>query len=538
MSIVLPAFNEENVIAGTIEAMSDYLEGTGLSWEIIAVDDGSTDETLTILIDLQSRVRELRVIQLERNRGKGAAVRAGVLEARGAVIGFTDADQPYRFANLGEAIALVHSGATDIAIGARDLAESEHDDSYPFVRHISGRLFSLIVGAFLIRGIPDTQCGLKVFSSSAASMIFRQGKIDSFGFDFETLYLAQKYGFRIARIPVGMTHRHESKVSVIRDSLRMLRDLMRVRLNDRYLRYRAAPPCPVCLSIETWSLTQIEDRVVRHCRRCKCRYLAQFPDPRDLRELYESGYYGSVDPESVGYGERDDDCELATAQRRAKALRGTLPAGARVLEIGCGLGHFGLAIRDTYEFEGVDLSITAIERSRELGLNVVRADVETYVSTSGTFDAIAAFHVIEHLLDPHMALEKMRGLLKPGGLLLLATPDTESVLCSISGDRWVSYKFPEHVILYSRSALLELLEQNGFEILTARSDLEYHRSSFIESRLDSLNPLLAALARPVLRLLPEPIPITSGSVLILARKTSSPRITIPAPVRVPSGQVR
>ncbi|HEY0789232.1 MAG TPA: class I SAM-dependent methyltransferase, partial [Thermoanaerobaculia bacterium] len=158
------------------------------------------------------------------------------------------------------------------------------------------------------------------------------------------------------------------------------------------------------------------------------------------------------------------------------------------------------------------------------GLEVYRASLQHFVNTGPAFDAVTLFHVFEHLADPHDALATLAELLRPGGILVLITPDTESLLCSISGDRWVSYKFPEHLILYSRSALIELLEHSGFEIVSATGDFEYCDHPFLLSRLEALHPAAATLARPMLSLLPDPLAATSGSIRIIARRRSGPAL--------------
>ena len=222
LSIVIPAFNEETVIGETVADVQKHFHPD----ELIVVSDGSTDRT-----DEIAASRGARVLRLPANRGKGAAVRQGVLEARGDVIAFIDADMPYRPANLERAIDLVRTNAADLAIGARDLPQSESDPSYPTRRKFAGRTLSLLIRLFLMRDITDTQCGLKAFRGDVAKHLFSASRIDGFGFDFEVLFLAQRRGLRIARVPVNLSHRHASRVRLVRDSLLMLRDLVRVRVS-------------------------------------------------------------------------------------------------------------------------------------------------------------------------------------------------------------------------------------------------------------------------------------------------------------------
>lgn len=525
LSIVVPAFNESLAVGLTLESISSYFRTTGLSYEIIVVDDGSTDDTADV-IRAASRVEPaIRLLCLGKNQGKGVAVRAGVQEARGEVIAFIDADLPYSVQNLGDAIALVQSGATDIAIGARDLIASEFDPSYPALRRFMGKTFSLVVRSLLVPSIPDTQCGLKAFTADSARILFGESKLSGFGFDFEVLYLARKYGFRIERFPVSLSHRHESKVRLVWDSIGMFLDVLRVRWYNRQGLYRAPRRCPVCFSAEISTLTQIQKQVIRSCNRCKCRYLARFPDDDELEKLYNSDYFTSHQATEKGYATGEmTPAARKTNEKRMSILRRSTEGQARVLEVGAGTGLFGELVAEEFDYVGIDLSEQAVREARRRGLDVYRASLASFVNTGGGFDAVTLFHVFEHLPDPHDALSRIKELVKPGGVVVIITPDTESLLCAISGDRWVSYKFPEHLILYSRSALIELLEHSGFEIVSAASDYEYCHHEFLISRIAQLSAGLGAIVKLPIRLLPDPLPVGSGSIRVVAKRRAGPPI--------------
>lgn len=524
LSVVIPAFNEQARVGDTVRIISDYLRATGLSYEVLVVDDGSTDTTTSLIRSAMEQDPALHLISLPSNQGKGAAVKRGVQEARGEVVAFIDADLPYSVQNLGNVIALVQSGATDIAIGGRDLRASDTDYSYPVLRRLLGKTFSLIVRGFLVPDIPDTQCGLKAFSREAARKLFSESKICGFGFDFEVLYLARKYGYRIERIPVSLTHRHESKVRLIRDSAGMLLDVYRVRRYNRQMAYHSPRRCPVCFSGEVWSLTQIKKHVIRKCSRCKCRYLATFPEDEELVRLYNADYFNSGEDLMHGYASGElTTASRKTNERRMNILRKSTSAGARVLEVGAGTGLFGHFVAREFEYVGIDLSDKAVRHARTGGIDVYLASLMDFVNTGPSFDALTMFHVFEHLANPHDALGRVKELLKPGGVVILVTPDTESLLCAISGDSWVSYKFPEHLILYSRSALIELLEHSGFEIVSATGDYEYCSHEFLLSRLKQLSSAAARVAPYLLAVLPDPLLVGSGSIRIVAkRRAGSP----------------
>jgi dolichyl-phosphate beta-glucosyltransferase len=182
------------------------------------------------------------VVTLARNRGKGKAVATGVAASRGRVVAFIDADLPYTLANLDHAVALVAEGDADVALGARDLAESSYDPSYPLARHIAGRTYAALVRLALGLPFGDTQCGLKSFRGDLARRLFPFLTIDGYGFDVELAYLVCSRGYRITRFPVTLSHRHDSRVRLVRDSLRMFGDLWRVRRNERRGAYGAFAP--------------------------------------------------------------------------------------------------------------------------------------------------------------------------------------------------------------------------------------------------------------------------------------------------------
>src|SRR6185369_6552402 len=198
----------------------------------VVVDDGSVDATATLVEARTSGGVPIRLLRLHENRGKGRAVVAGVAASRGHVIAFIDADLPYTLANLDEAVRLVTTGGADVALGARDLPASSYDPSYPVARQVAGRTYAWLVRVALGLPFGDTQCGLKAFRRDSAAALFPLLTIPGYGFDVELVYLAVTRGHRVARFPVTLSHRHESRVRLVRDSLRLAGDLWRVRRND------------------------------------------------------------------------------------------------------------------------------------------------------------------------------------------------------------------------------------------------------------------------------------------------------------------
>jgi glycosyltransferase involved in cell wall biosynthesis len=254
LSIIIPAYNEEHRLPATISALEDFIHHNQLACEVIIVDNASVDGTQLIVDSAAQRLAWLRLIRTEK-RGKGLAVRAGVLAARGSTVLFADADRSWSLSDLVRLPALV-TNDNPIVIGSR----AEHGASSvgsPLYRVLMSRVFNIVVQLFAVSGIRDTQCGFKVFRADAARAIFHYQRIDGFGFDVEVLYLARRLGYSILEASLLWEHREGSRVSPLRDVLTMLGDVLRVRTNalrGRYpragyelavpLRYPAVPPSP------------------------------------------------------------------------------------------------------------------------------------------------------------------------------------------------------------------------------------------------------------------------------------------------------
>jgi dolichyl-phosphate beta-glucosyltransferase len=228
LSVVIPAYNEEGRLPSTLQQISKHLAGTDITYEIIVVDDGSTDETGKVVASQAQSDPCVRPL-MTRHAGKGAAVRSGALAARGERILFCDADLPMAAEELTRLPAML--GEHDIVIASREGTAARRIGE-PYYRHLMGRVFNVVVQALAIPGIQDTQCGLKCFTAASARDIFIRQTVDGFGFDVEILFIARKLGYRIAEIPITWSHRESSRVDPVRDTLRMLADILRVRWND------------------------------------------------------------------------------------------------------------------------------------------------------------------------------------------------------------------------------------------------------------------------------------------------------------------
>lgn len=225
LSLVIPAFNEEDRLGTTLSKITEYLPGLSIDYEVIVVDDGSGDKTYEIAKDFGKKVKALT---LGRNCGKGAAVRNGVLQALGDFVFFSDADLSTPISELPKLLNSLQNGS-DVAIGSRAVDYSMIREHQPFYREWMGKTFNKIVQLVVLKGIKDTQCGFKGFSSQAAKRIFTNAKIDGFGFDVEILYLARKFKLSISEIPVEWYNDSRSKVSPVKDSLKMLTEIFRIK---------------------------------------------------------------------------------------------------------------------------------------------------------------------------------------------------------------------------------------------------------------------------------------------------------------------
>ena len=229
LSIVVPCFNEEQRLPRTIEQIQRYLDGKHADYELILVDDGSSDGTRRVMDAAAGRHSSVRVEALPRNRGKGRALAVGVQAARGEEILLTDADLSTPIEELDKLQAALDAGA-GVAIASRGLKASRVEVSQPFYRVLMGKGFNLIVQAVLLPGIWDTQCGFKLFRADVARPVFASLSTDGFGYDPEVLYHARKRGVKIAEVPVTWRNSAPTKVSPVLSSLDMLKHVLRVRL--------------------------------------------------------------------------------------------------------------------------------------------------------------------------------------------------------------------------------------------------------------------------------------------------------------------
>ena len=239
LSIIIPAFNEEkNFKKGALGKVEDYLKNFSYSYEVIVVDDGSTDKTPSLVGDFVKGRTGWFLIK-NHHQGKAGTVSTGVKRAQGIHILFTDFDQATPLSEIEKLLPFLSKGY-DVIIGSREVKGAKREEE-PFYRHLMGKIFNFIVQMFTLPGIHDTQCGFKLFRARVAKELFSQLQVyratkikNAFtgAFDVEVLYLAQKKGYRIAEVPVFWKHYETKRINPLKDSVRMFFDVLKIKLND------------------------------------------------------------------------------------------------------------------------------------------------------------------------------------------------------------------------------------------------------------------------------------------------------------------
>ena len=469
VSVLVPLTGRSIELPDTLEAIEQYLQTTGFAFDVRVLD--------------------------KRDGDYSAMLRRGASEAKGSVVVIVDPDLPYPIGAIGDAVAMIESGAADVVFAHRDGARGGN----------------AILRSLLVPTLPDQALMLKAFSSDAARLLVGESKLAGAGFDLELAYLANKYGFRVERMNVGAVRARRARRASVFDAIS-------IRLTDRRKRYRAARRCPVCFSSEVKSWAQIPGNVVRACSRCKCKYLNRFDEDASGMPVRRV-----LRPPAAASEPGDETIHAKTARektglRRLAALRRHAGARARVLEIGVRDASFGAAAAREFEYVGIDRAPAAARAARAKGLEVYCSTLSGFVNTGPSFDAVTLHHVLENMSDPHDALARIKDLLKPGGVLMLTTFDTEGLLFLMTERKWMAQAFRTHRILYSRSAMIELLEHSGFEILTIGPDFEYRDHRFFRHTVAARWPLFARLALPLLKLMPDPLMVSSGSIRIIAKR--------------------
>lgn len=236
LSIVIPAYNESARIERTLSNVMATVEAQAWDAEVLVIDDGSTDDTPAIISRWMREFPRLHLVQNPGNRGKGYSVRNGLLQAAGEIVMFTDADLSAPLEEAELLIAAINQGA-DVAIGSRWMDRTRQTIHQPLYRQFFGRCFNWITRTVMGLPFKDTQCGFKAFRRPAAQIVFRLQRIERWGFDPEILFIARKLNYTIKEVPVTWGHDERSRISYLKDGLKMLEEMAVIRLNSLFGRY-------------------------------------------------------------------------------------------------------------------------------------------------------------------------------------------------------------------------------------------------------------------------------------------------------------
>jgi len=229
-SIVIPAFNESARIPATLASVVSCIRERGWDAEVIVVNDGSRDSTASLVREFARNAPEVRLMENPGNRGKGYSVRSGILQALGEIVMFTDSDLSAPIEEAERLFEAIAEGA-DIAIGSRWLEKNRQTHRQPFYRRFFGRCFNAVTRAVMGLPFADTQCGFKAFTRAAAQTVFQLQTIERWGFDPEILFIARKRGFRVVEVPVSWAHDERSRMSYLKDGMKMLEEIATIRWN-------------------------------------------------------------------------------------------------------------------------------------------------------------------------------------------------------------------------------------------------------------------------------------------------------------------
>jgi SAM-dependent methyltransferase len=479
VTVVVPLDGQAPRPDASLAAIASYLETTGFTFEIVTPSGDAY----------------------------GAVLRRGVSDAKGGVIVIVDPELPYPVGAIGDAVAMIQSSATDVVFGAH----TPDAGGYSIIRWILGSI------------LPDPLVCLKAFSSTAGKVVIGETRFEDRSCDLEIAFLVNRYGFRVERLAVQTTTRSTPSFTPLGGIVPSIR----VRLANRNNAYRAPRRCPVCYSSEVWSCAQIPGNVVRACKRCKCRYLNQFAEDEGgtpVRRVLRP--HPIAEPPS--FEAHSEPAREKTSLRRLAKMRREVPPRARILEIGVRDGSFGAFASKELEYVGIDPAPVTSRHARARGLEVYCAALASFVNTGPAFDAITLFHVFENMADPHDALGRIKDLLKPGGMLFLSTFDTEGLIYMLTERKRMAQNFRTHLILYSRSALIELLERSGFEILDIGPDFVYRDHKFVRHWMSTHHPVIGPVVNASLAVMPDPMIVSTGSIRIIARRRGGPSINVRA----------
>lgn len=481
LSIVIPAYNEEKRINYTISHIIQTFQNNGWSennYEILIVNDGSTDKTIQIVNELAQKHKSIKLLNCYKNSGKGMALRLGVIKAKGDIIIIYDADAATPAKFIIEYYHLIEANNYDIIIGSRELGIKEkYIVQYEKLRRISGRIFTAL-SKIVITGFKDTQCGFKLFKKNVAKHLFSILAQSGYAWDIELLALANYHSYKLKEVPIDWYHQPGSKVSLIKDSIIMVWQLLKIKkrmLNINKEKWEKNNPCFIC-GCSYWKLIKkINEWQIIQCGICKLGTIFPKLTTEDLAKLYNKDYFLLGD-KTAGYHDYItwEKFIEKTAKKRLSMIDKYITKQGKLLEIGCATGYFlNIATKRRWDVKGIEISQWAATTAKELlGKDkIIHSPVENAIKSfqSNEYDLIVAWDVFEHIPNLDLLLPQLHNLLSANGLLAFTTPNSDGLLAKISGKHWHNYqKIPEHVYFFNRNNLSQLLYHNNFEIIVAK----------------------------------------------------------------------
>jgi len=236
LSVVIPAYNEEKRLPPTLKEVVEYLKKQNFSWEVLVVNDGSSDNTAKVVAEFAQSHPNVRLIDNKTNQGKGAVVKQGMLEAKGEWRLFMDADNSTPISEVEELWPFIKD--YEVIIGSRYVQGSKITEKQPFIRRFISRAGNILIQLLILPGIQDTQCGFKMFSQKATETVFPKQRFMRWSFDMEILAIAKRAGFKIKEVPVVWRNAPQSKLKAVKAALRTLKDLLLIKWNLLTGKYR------------------------------------------------------------------------------------------------------------------------------------------------------------------------------------------------------------------------------------------------------------------------------------------------------------
>lgn len=481
LSIVIPAYNEEKRINSTISHLIQTFKDNRWdenNYEILIVNDGSTDATKKIVNELAKKHKSIKLLNCYKNSGKGMALRLGVANAQGDIIIIYDADAATPAKFIIEYYHLIENNDYDIIIGSRELGIKErYIVSYRKMRRFSGRIF-VFLSKIVISGFEDTQCGFKLFKKKVAKHLFPILTQSGYAWDIELLALAKYHSYKLKEVPIDWYHQPGSRVNLIKDSISMLWQLSKIKkrmLNIHKEKWKKNNHCFIC-GCSYWKLIKrIDEWQIVQCGICKLGTILPKLNADALAKLYSKDYFLLGD-KTAGYHDYLTWKKFIekTAVKRLSMIEKFVSKKGKLLEIGCATGYFlNVAAKCGWDIKGIEISHWAANAAKELlGKDkIIHSPVENAIKSfqPNEYDLIVAWDVFEHIPDLDLLLPQLYNLLSANGLLAFTTPNSDGLLAKLTGKYWHNYeKVPEHVYFFNTNNLLQLLSKNNFEVLIAK----------------------------------------------------------------------